>query len=158
MERPIKKIKFEEIQSACDKIVQDIKSKDLHIDIIMPLLRGGMSVGQLIGNRLKIDDYCFLQTKSAVGEGANVELAEPIIIGQIGMEKLKDKNVLICDDIFDTGRSIMLAEKVAKQYGAKNVYLAVAVSVNNIANGIDNLFIAEDYSSEKYWIIFPWED
>ncbi len=157
MERNLKNLSYEEIKESCKKIAQKIKEKGLKIDIILPLLKGGMNIGALIANELDLDDFAFIQTKSAESSAANAKLNEPVIVGSINLENIKDKNVLICDDIFDTDRSLELVEKEIKKYSPKNIYSAVSIIVNPKAREKENFIYDLDYCQEHYWIVFPWE-
>lgn len=157
MERNLKDLSYEEIKESCKRIAQKIKERNLKIDVVLPLLKGGMNIGALIANELDIENFAFIQTKSAESSAVNAKLNEPVIVGSINLESIKDKNVLICDDIFDTGRSMELVEKEIKKYSPKNIYSAVSIIVNPKAKEKENFIYDLDFCEEKYWIIFPWE-
>lgn len=157
MQREIKNLNYKEIKESCKRIANQIKEKGIRIDIVLPILKGGMNIGALIANELDIDAFAFIQTKSAESNKANAKLKKPVIVGFINVEDLEGKNVLICDDIFDTGRSMELVEKEIKKYKPQKIYSTVAIIVNEKAKVRKNFFYDKDYCKENYWITFPWE-
>jgi len=157
MERNLYLMKFEEVVKGADKIARQIKNKGLKFDVIVPLLKGGLTFACLVGDRIGVSDYSCLHLKSAVNSGQNAELKEPINLGITNEQVLKDKKVLIVDDICDTGRSMILAKKVIKEFGAKEVFNVTLVNVNKNMLHEDDFMYALDFSNENYWIVFPWE-
>lgn len=78
----------------------------------------------------------FLNCELAIGfkqrERAN-EVAELQIIGDV-----KDKNVIIVDDIIDTGGTLCKAAKIIKDQGAKSIF-AMCPHALLSANGLENI-------------------
>jgi len=157
MLRQIKKLNYEEIKESCKRLAEAINKKGWQIDVIVPILKGGVNIGALIGNELDIDEFCFIHTRSTDSNKTNAKLNEPRLLGVTNAEIVRGKNVLLCDDIFDTGRSIKLAEKTIKELGAEQVYMAVCVNVNKNAEKLGNLVFDLNYTKENHWIVFPWE-
>ena len=157
MLRELKFLSYEEIIESCKRLNQSIRQKGWEIEVIVPLLKGGMNIGALIGNELDIDEFCCVHTRSTDSNKANAKLNEPRLLGVTNAESVKGKNVLLCDDIFDSGRSLKLAEKIVTELGAKQVYIAVVVTVNEEAKLMDNLIYDLDFSKNNNWIVFPWE-
>ena len=157
MLREIRGLNYEEIIESCKRLSATIRQKHWNIDVIVPILKGGVNIGVLIGNNLDIDDFCFIHTRSTESNKTNAKLNEPRLLGVTNAEIVRGKNVLLCDDIFDTGRSIKLAEKTIKDLGAERVYMAVCVNVNKDAGKLENLIFDLDYANENNWLLFPWE-
>jgi len=157
MERNLKELSFDDIKQSCKRLAQQIKEKGWKIDVIVPLLKGGMTPAVFIGKELDIDNYACLHTRTTLSNKANAECKEPISLGFTNVEEIKGKNVLVVDDIYDTGRSIKFANEVVKQNGAKNIYNALCITVNEETKSLDNMVCDLDYIKEHYWIVFPWE-
>ena len=57
---------------------------------------------------------------------------------------VKDRNVVIFDDMVDTGGTVVSAVKILKEQGAKDVYLAISHSVLSTKNGVNALDILKE--------------
>ena len=139
-----------------------IKEKNLQFDCIVTMYRGGLPFGVRLSHEfnkpLVIVNYQRLDGNDK----------EPQI--SIGLEHLlNSKNILIVDDIFDTGESIRTCvEHIYRQHDhkkIKSVTVATLVTINRpceIINPIDVTYNqihlrSFDYS-ENLWIQFePWE-
>ena len=52
----------------------------------------------------------------------------------IGEENVKDKNILVVEDIYDTGHSMMAILKKLEEFGAKSVKVCVLLHKKNVVN------------------------
>lgn len=62
---------------------------------------------------------------------------------------VKDRNIVIFDDMVDTGETVCSAVKILKEQGAKDVYLAVSHAVLSKKNGIDAAQSLKDAGIKK---------
>ncbi len=112
----------EALDTLAEKITLDLKDKD---PIILCVMTGGIiPVGHLatrLSFPLQID---YIHATRYHGETSGGELhwvQEPSI-------SLKDRNILIVDDIFDEGITLLEIDKYCKEKGAAKVYSTVLVN------------------------------
>ncbi len=118
-------------------------------DILIGILRGGFIIARIVADALDIDDLGVVEVKfyKSIGERAE----RPIITQPLIME-VRDKNVLIVDDVVDSGRTLEIVSQQVRLRGAKKVKsAALFVKPRSIIN--------PDYYIIKTnkWILFPWE-
>ncbi len=131
-------------------IATEIKNRDLKIDTIVGISRGGLIPARFLSDLLLIPDIKIVA--AGFYSGPNVRMEKPIIYTSIPEEELKGKNILLVDDVADTGETLEAVRLHLLEKGAKNVYTAVIyVKPWNKAK--------IDFYSQKTdaWIIFPWE-
>ena len=133
--------------SLCNKIALELKNKYPNIlDYeILGLSRGGLVPSVIISNILNIRKVYTLGLKSY-----NNEEKSEFEIYQVP-ELSPIKNVLIIDDISDTGDSF---KAVADILGAKNIVTA-SIFLKNKSAFKPNIYgkIVKD----DVWVVFPWE-
>ncbi len=127
------------------KIADDGRS----FDVVLAILRGGYIVAKLVADALGIDAIATVEIKFYKGIGETRE--RPIVVQPITMD-IRDRRVLVVDDVADSGRTLQVATDLAMLRGAREVATAT-------------LFykpwsiIIPDYYAAKTdkWIVFPWE-
>ncbi|MCG2870519.1 MAG: phosphoribosyltransferase [Vulcanisaeta sp.] len=126
-----------------------IKDSGYRPDSIVAILRGGYIVGKLVSDFLGVEDLVVLGITSygtRVGSGEEPVVTYPII------RDLRGRDVLLVDDVADSGRTLTMARDMLRFYGVKNVRMAT-------------LFIKPwsrirpDYyvGITDRWVLFPWE-
>lgn len=150
---------WREIDANCTKLALDILRSDWRPDYIVGLTRGGLTPAVLLSHLLKVPMHT-LKVQLRDGEEdceMNCWMPEDVT---------KAKNVLIVDDINDTGETLAWIRNDWEQSVFKgdiaywwHKRIKVAVLVNNLASAetvdytIDEINKAED----PCWIVFPWE-
>ncbi|MGD2247477.1 MAG: phosphoribosyltransferase family protein [Candidatus Methanofastidiosia archaeon] len=123
--------------------------KDYHIDMIVGIARGGLipavRMSHILDNILmRVMDVKFYKDIEEHAEfpDITVPLTEPV----------KDKNILIVDDVADTGKTLKVVKEDIVQKGAKDVRIAV------IAKKPQSIVEPDYYIFQTdRWIVFPWE-
>jgi hypothetical protein len=138
-----------EIYDYIADIAMKIKDSNLKIDTIVGIARGGMVPARFISDFLLIPDIKIVYAGFYIGPKKHME--KPIIYTPIE-ESLEDKNVLIVDDVADTGETIIAVIDHLKEKGARNVYVAVIYVKPWNKAPVD--FYARETDA---WIVFPWE-
>jgi len=139
-----------QIYSFLIDIATQIKNRKLKIDTIVGISRGGLIPARFLSDLLLIPDIKIVA--AGFYSGPNVRLEKPIIYTSIPDEEVMNKNILLVDDVADTGETLEAVRLHLLEKGAKNVYTAVIyVKPWNKAK-ID--FYSQTTDA---WIIFPWE-
>ncbi|MCD6323859.1 MAG: phosphoribosyltransferase [Desulfurococcales archaeon] len=123
--------------------------EDYRPDIIIGVLRGGYIVARIVADIMGVKDLGVVEVKFYKGVG---ETAEKPVITQPLVADVKDKNVLIVDDVVDSGRTLQIVTEQTRLRGAKNLKSAsIYYKPRSIAR--PDYFIVET----SKWILFPWE-
>jgi hypoxanthine phosphoribosyltransferase len=151
---------WSDVESQTQEILRQIALSDWRPDYVVGLTRGGLTSANLISQYLEVPMECL---KVSLRDGGQTEsncwMAEDAANG---------KNILIVDDINDTGATLAWIEKDWPEgntmYNWANVWnnnVRFAVLVNNEASKykrIDYSCIDINKVEEPSWIVFPWED
>lgn len=140
---------IDEIYNDIAKIAQEIKSKNIQIDLIVGISRGGLIPARFLSDFLLIPDIKIVAAGFYLGPKQRMD--KPVIISPI-TETLSGKTVLLVDDVADTGETIIEVEKHLKEKGVKKVYIAVIYKKPWNKAKVD-FYVKET----KAWVIFPWE-
>jgi hypoxanthine phosphoribosyltransferase len=148
------------VEKQTQEILRQIYASDWRPDYVVGLTRGGLVPANLISQYLDIPMECLkVSLRDSSQCESNCWMAE---------DAAKGKNILIVDDINDTGATINWIEKDWPEgntmYHWDNVWnnnVRFAVLVNNEASKfkrIDYSAIEINKAEEDSWIVFPWED
>lgn len=127
----------------------DYVRKDFTVDMIVGIARGGLIpavrmshiMDDILMRVMDVKFYTDIKEHTEMPE-ITVPLKEPV----------KGKNVLIVDDVADTGKTLKVVKEDIETKGAKEVRIAV------IARKPQSIIEPDYYifHTDK-WIIFPWE-
>ena len=156
MEREVLKVSIEEIRQYSKELAK--KMEDKNINVIVPILKGGVVLASMLGRDLNINKFSCIHIATTLTDTRNAEFKEPVLLGITNEKELKNANILLVDDICDSGRSINFATKILQKYQPKSITSCVAINVNKQTSQKKDIYFAKDYSVENYWIVFPWED
>jgi hypoxanthine phosphoribosyltransferase len=126
-----------------------IKNSGYIPEVIVAILRGGYIVAKLVGDYLAIDNISTVEIKFYRGIGEKGE--RPIVLSPITHD-LRGKNILIVDDVSDSGRTLQVAIDVVKLHGAKHIKTAT-LYIKPWSITMPDYYVDET----KSWIVFPWE-
>jgi hypothetical protein len=131
------------------KLYEDIKKSNFHPDAIIGVARGGWVPARLLSDFFSIKETANIKVEAyhSIGESSST----PIITQNINA-KLSGKNVLIVDDIADSGKSLSLVITELEKMNVNNVKVATLFYKNQSIIKPD-FFI---YETSK-WVVFPWE-
>ena len=139
------------IYDLCRHVSNDVKKSGYEPDTIIALARGGWFAGRVLCDFLGLNDLTSLKIEHYVGT-ANAG-SGPVIKYPLADNAVEGKNVLIVDDITDTGKSVAHAKEYVTKQNPKEVRTAV----------LQHLYTSEikpDYCGEVLedwaWIVFPW--
>ncbi len=144
-----KTVTWRMIEEYCISIAEQITKKKIEIDIIIGIMRGGWIPAKLLLDYLGVNELASIEIKFY--KGINVREKEPIIVTPL-FQDIYGKNVLVVDDVADTGKTLAKAVEFLKYYGPRAITTAT-------------LFVKPwttfwpDFYAEKTtaWIVFPWD-
>jgi uncharacterized protein len=118
-------------------------------EVIIGVSRGGLVLARLMSDLLEIDNVVI--AKSEYYSGMGKKNRKPTITQKI-QKNIAGQNVLLVDDVADTGESLIEIKKHIQTKRPK--YLAVAtLYLKPWSKGIPDYYA----SRTEAWIIFPWE-
>ena len=139
------------IYQLCRNISKDVRSSGYKPDVIVALARGGWFAGRVLCDFLNLNDLISLKIEHYTGT-ANAG-SGPRIRYAVDESMIKGKNVLIVDDISDTGKSMIFAMDCISKYGPKEVRTATLQHLLCSQNKAD--YVGE-VLDEWAWVVFPW--
>ncbi|UCG36282.1 MAG: phosphoribosyltransferase [Candidatus Bathyarchaeota archaeon] len=140
---------WEEIYTMLLKLSQRIRNDGFRADVIVGVSRGGWCPGRVLSDLL--DNPEIANVKAEFYLGVAETKAEPVITQPVSVG-VKDKRVLVVDDVSDTGKSLKLVKNHLISEGADALRIATLYykpwSITK-----------PDYfeKTTRGWIIFPWE-
>jgi len=139
------------------RIVKDVKrlsglirDAGFKIDIAVAIARGGLIPARILSDYLSIRDLTAIKVEHW---GTAAVRTEKAILKYPLNADIKDKNVLLVDDITDTGDTLKVSIEYLKSFKPKDIRSAVIIHKTCSA-------VIPDYLVRKVgkwkWIIFPW--
>ncbi|MFC6951683.1 phosphoribosyltransferase [Halorubellus litoreus] len=142
---------WEYIYSLCRDVSNDVKRDAFEPDVVVALARGGWFAGRCICDFLGLDDLTSLKMEHYVGTAQKAD--EPQVRYPMPEGSVDGKDVLIIDDIADTGGSIRRAEEYVMERDAGEVRTATLQL-------LDTSEFEPDYVGENLeewaWMVYPW--
>ncbi|WP_423745982.1 phosphoribosyltransferase (plasmid) [Haladaptatus sp. SPP-AMP-3] len=139
------------IYSLCRDVSEQVKTSEFEPDVIVALARGGWFAGRCICDFLGLDDLTSLKMEHYVG--AAQKSSEPEVRYPMPEGSVEGKDVLIIDDIADTGGSIKHAAEYVEDRDAGEIRTATLQLLKT--SEFDPDYIGERLE-EWAWIVYPW--
>lgn len=141
-------LSWDDIVKASFEVSMKVKESGFKVETIVGVLRGGIIPATLIADVLGVADLGVLDIKFYQAPGVRRDkpfLRQPLTL------PIHSRNVLIVDDVSDTGLTLQLALSVIKHYApreARSATLYVKPWTKLIP----------DYYAEitEEWLVFPW--
>lgn len=146
-----KKLSWQDVEFLCESVACQIIASKYEPDLVIGLLWGGAIPTRIIMDMANIDrkKVAFIETKYYDGTKKRESVE---ILGDLRDLWIKDKKILIIDDIYDTGKTIKVLKK--KLDCPKSVKTATLVCKGKQPKGSYNALTIPDKST---WVVFPWE-
>ncbi|MDG5759308.1 phosphoribosyltransferase [Natronococcus sp. A-GB1] len=139
------------IYSLCRDVSDEVRRDDFEPDVIVALARGGWFAGRCICDFLGMDDLTSLKMEHYVGTAE--KSGEPTVRYPMPEGSVEGKDVLIIDDIADTGGSIERAHEYVDERNAGEVRTATLQLLQTSEYEPD--YIGECLE-EWTWVVYPW--
>ncbi|MEM3350179.1 MAG: phosphoribosyltransferase [Saccharolobus sp.] len=149
---PVKVVSWNEIVELSTKLAEKIIDSNYNVDVIIAIARGGLVPARLLADILGIFDVISIKVEHWIVTASHTPEAK---IKYPFKLDLQGKNVLIVDDITDTGDSIDLSKKyVIANFNTTNVKTATLQYIKPAAK------VTPDYYAEEItnwtWFMYPW--
>ncbi|MEF8974358.1 MAG: phosphoribosyltransferase [Haloarcula sp.] len=142
---------WEYIYGLCRDVADDVKAAEFEPDVVVALARGGWFGGRCLCDFLGLDDLASLKVEHYVGTAAKGEEAQikyPLADGAV-----EGKDVLVVDDIADTGQSIETAAECVRDRDPSSVRTATLQLLQTSDHEPE--FVGERLD-EWTWVVYPW--
>ncbi len=138
----------------CRDVREEIKEAGFTPEVIIGVARGGWYLARVLCDFFLLKDLFSLKMEHW-GVTATITGKAELKYGldDAAMNKLREKRVLIADDITDTGDSLKLVIEHVKSLGAKDVKTAT------LHHKTSSSFVPDFYGElikEWKWVIYPW--
>ena len=142
---------WEYIYGLCREVSDQVKAADFEPDVVVALARGGWFAGRCSCDFLGLDDLTSLKMEHYVGTAEKT--GEPEVRYPMPEGSVAGKDVLVIDDIADTGGSIERAYEYVTDRDAGEVRTATLQLLGT--SDFDPDFVGERLD-EWTWIVYPW--
>jgi len=140
---------WKHIYSLLLKLSETIRKTKFEPDVIVGVSRGGWIPARILSDLLENPNLANVATKFYVGIAETKQ--KPTITQSVSVP-VKDKKVLVVDDLADTGESLKRITEHLEHQGASEVRIAT------IYYKPWSIIIPHYYEKEtRCWIVFPWD-
>ena len=143
-------VPLEEVYAASYKLALDIMESKYTFDTVIAIARGGFPVARFICDFLNIHHLGAIQIKHY--KAGATELEKMQIIAPVNTV-VNGKNILLIDDVNDTGKTLIAAYEHIQAMHPALLKTAVIHEKPNTLSKVD--FVAEKISEWK-WLIYQW--
>jgi len=149
---PVKVVSWSEVVEWSRGLARKIRSSGFKPDVIIAIARGGFVPARLLCDYLDVVDLLSIKIEHWIETGKHKD--EATMKYPFDYD-LSDRNVLIVDDIADTGKSVVLASKHIKEKCRPKMLKTATMQVIPVTS-----MIIPDYYVDKVkkwtWYMYPW--
>jgi len=139
------------IYGRCRAVADQVKRTEFEPEVVVALARGGWFAGRCLCDFLGLDDLTSLKMEHYVGTAEKT--GEPEVRYPMPEGSVEGKNVLIIDDIADTGGSIERAHEYVTDRDPNDVRTATVQLLGTSEFEPD--YVGEHLDSWT-WVVYPW--
>jgi len=145
----IEYISWKHLHLALITLVNNMVSTGFKPDIIYAVIKGGLIPARILSDLLEIDEIGFVGVKFY--KGINTREAKPELTLP-PTTSVRNKKILVVDDVVDSGRTLQLVIEELTRYGAKEIK-SLAIFVKPWSPIYPDYY----YKETNKWVVFPWE-
>ena len=139
------------IYDLCRDVATQVRRADYEPDVVVALARGGWFAGRCLCDFLGLDDLTSLKMEHYVGTAE--KSGEPTVRYDVPEGSVAGKDVLVIDDIADTGGSIRHADEYIRERNPNSVRTATLQLLGT--SDFEPDYVGEHLSEWK-WVVYPW--
>ncbi|MCD6493999.1 MAG: phosphoribosyltransferase [Archaeoglobaceae archaeon] len=150
MEFKCRQYTWNDIVELCRKLSNEIRKNKFKPDAIVAIARGGWVPARILCDFLNVKDLYSVKTEHwgiVATETGKARITQPLNVDFSG------KNVLIVDDVADTGETVEIVAEHVRDLNAKDVKIAV-IDYKHTSKFKPDFFASE--MKEWKWIVYPW--
>lgn len=140
---------WDDVEKLSIEVGEKIKRDGEKIDVIIGILRGGVIPARIISDIIGVDELDVVEIKFYTG--IEKRMGKPYV-RKPPISALRDRSVLIVDDISDTGLTLQVAVDMISLYAPRSIKTAT-LYIKPWTKFVPDYYAAV---SDK-WVIFPWE-
>jgi hypoxanthine phosphoribosyltransferase len=140
-------LKWDKAHRLVHNLASKIEKSGIKLDLIVAIARGGLTPGHMLSDFLQLP----LATYSASSYKDFVKQSSPHVTFKISGD-MAGKNVLLVDEISDSGSTFIHGISYMKEHNIANVYTA-AIYIREHTTHIPDFYVKKANS----WIVFPWD-
>lgn len=144
-------VSWQEIVEWTRSLADKVMGSTYHPELLLAIARSGFVPGRLISDYMGNPQLYALKVEHWLDTTA--EHTEDAVIPHRAPLPVDGKEVLVIDDLVDTGRSAVHTIQYCKDQGAKEVKLAVMLYLTSSELEPDFYTIKQE---EWFWFVFPW--
>jgi len=142
-------VTWNDVEEAIRRIADKIQASSFKPEVIVGVMRGGIVPGRLLADRLGIEDIGVIEVKLYISAGQRGErpyLRQPLTLS------IKDKRVLLVDDVSDSGLTLQFSVQ------ALSLYMPAEIKTATLYIKPWTKYVPDYYAEQvNEWVIFPWE-
>lgn len=147
---------WSDIQEACGVLSKQLQQTNCKFNAIVCIQRGGCIPGVILSHLLQIPEFYSIGIKTTLSEEIkSIRLNKPNIFNIDILEKIRHKNVLIVDDVTNTGKTLQIAKEEVLRFEPLLCKTAVMIWDGDNSNSCEANYYAKYTPS---WVVFPWEN
>lgn len=149
------RLSYDELDTLTEEVFQQILETDFRPDVILGIARGGWLPARILSDCFDsagIDEVEVVSVTTKYYAGIGKRTRRVLLQQEYG-RSLVGLNVLICDDVSDTGNTLRFVIKYVQWLGAENVKVA---TVMYKTGALRPDFYAREVDRD-IWIVFPYE-
>jgi hypoxanthine phosphoribosyltransferase len=149
VDAPRETLTYEAFGTASRELAQQVADDGFEADLILAIARGGLFLGGALGYALDVKNLFVMNVEFYTGVDERLEL--PVVLPPtLDVVDLTGANVLVADDVADTGKTLELVRDFCAGYVAE-VRTAVIYEKPRSLVRCDYVWKRTDR-----WIDFPW--
>jgi hypoxanthine phosphoribosyltransferase len=139
---------WDDVQGLTEEVARKIRASGFSPDVIVAVSRGGFDPARILCDQLDVRRLACVQVESYDGMSRT---KEPVVVIPINTD-LREKRVIVVDDVSDSGASLLKARDHALSKGALDARTAT-LHVKPWSK------FRPDYFSRSAdaWVVYPWE-
>lgn len=148
-------VSWGDVERMCKVLVEKLRGR--RFDLVLAVTRGGMVPATLLAQALELRNVVTATVIFYTDGGDQFfGMTEPRFLSFPSADAIAGQNVLIVDDVWDSGRTARAVRKRALVAYAKSVTLTVLhyKPTQTIVTDVAPDFYAEDTEN---WVVYPWE-